>query len=418
MRTLHVGLRVQDLDHSLEFYSRLGYDVVGTVPATQLGSLTMLKLPSDPFVSLELVHDPNVGTVIPGGLNHLVIQVDTVHDAVARLAALGIDADEPTSPSGSEDFWTTWLTDPDGYRIELVQWPTGHAEGLTRADFPEQGPSAAEGGQALARRMFDLVEPIGVIPYSADEPNEAMFALGFTTYWDTYFAGRAAPLGSSVPAEVVHALFYSFAPGEVARHIPEVWSTTTPEAAIAARQRGCADALRQILGDLLDTPGSIRAVELLTKAATSAPIDGRPMYAALRTVPLPEDPVARLFHAASLLREHRGDGHVAALMAEGIGGLEAHVLAALDIGVPATTFGRIHHLPATQLTALIDRMRTRGLVQDESTFTPAGRQSKERIEALTDDLAVVPYDALEPAELEELIAALEPIARRLIAAQS
>ena len=86
----------------------------------------------------------------------------------------------------------------------------------------------------LARRMFDLVEPIGASPVSADEPNEALFALGVTDYWDTYFAGRAAPLGSSVPAEVVHALFYNFAPGEVARHIPKVWSTTTPEAAIAA----------------------------------------------------------------------------------------------------------------------------------------------------------------------------------------
>src|SRR6187399_2855969 len=91
---------------------------------------------------------------------------------------------------------------------------------------------------AMARRMFDLVEPIGVIPYSADEPNESMFALGFTNYWDTYFAGRAAPLGLAA-AEVVDALFYNFAPGEVARHIPKVWGTTTPEAAIAARQLGC-----------------------------------------------------------------------------------------------------------------------------------------------------------------------------------
>src|SRR5204863_1974692 len=101
---------------------------------------------------------------------------------------------------------------------------------------------------SMARRMFELVEPIGVIPYSADEPNEAMFALGFTDFWDTYFAGRAAPLGSSVPASVIHALFYNFAPGEVARHIPEVWSTTTPEAAIAARREGCATALRHLLG--------------------------------------------------------------------------------------------------------------------------------------------------------------------------
>src|SRR4051794_41726919 len=96
----------------------------------------------------------------------------------------------------------------------------------------------------LARRMFELVEPIGVIPYSADEPNEAMFALGFTNYWDTYFAGRAAPLGR-VTAEVVDALFYNFAPGEVARHIPKVWRTTTPEAAIAARRKGCVAALRR-----------------------------------------------------------------------------------------------------------------------------------------------------------------------------
>ena len=270
---------------------------------------------------------------------------------------------------------------------------------------------------SLARRMFELVEPIGVIPYTADEPNEAMFALGFTNYWDTYFAGRAAPLGSSVPAEVVHALFYSFAPGEVGRHIPKVWSTTTPEAAIAARQEGCVKALRRILGDLVDTPDFARAVELLTQAATSAPLEGRPLYAALRTLPLPEEPVARLFHAASLLREHRGDGHVAALMAEGIGGLEAHVLLALDLGIPAPTFGRIHHLPSAQLTDLIHKMKDRGLVKDEATFTPAGRQVKDRVEALTDELAVSPYEILEPGELHELIAALEPLAKRLIAAQ-
>jgi hypothetical protein len=123
--------------------------------------------------------------------------------------------------------------------------------------------------------MFDLVEPIGMIPYSADEPNEAMFALGFTNYWDTYFAGRAAPLGSSVPSGVVHALFYNFAPGEVARHIPKIWSVTTPEAAIAARQQGCVNALRRILGGRVDTPDFTRAEDLLTKAATSAPLEGR-----------------------------------------------------------------------------------------------------------------------------------------------
>ena len=113
---------------------------------------------------------------------------------------------------------------------------------LISREHPLGMPEPQERGSTMnpmARRMFELVEPIGVIPYSADDPNEAMFALGFTNFWDTYFAGRAAPLGI-VPAEVVDALFYNFAPGEVARHIPEVWRTTTPQAAIAARQEGCA----------------------------------------------------------------------------------------------------------------------------------------------------------------------------------
>jgi hypothetical protein len=269
---------------------------------------------------------------------------------------------------------------------------------------------------SMARRMFELVEPIGAIPYSADEPNEAMFALGFTNYWDTYFAGRAAPLGL-VPAEVVDALFYNFAPGEVARHIPKVWRTTTPEAAIAARQTGCVKALRRILGDDVDSPGFARAADLLLKAATSAPFEGRPMYAALRAIPIPDDVVARLFHAASLLREHRGDGHIAALMTEGVGGLEAHVLFALDMGMPAENFGRIHHLPAAQLAAVIDGLRDRGLIGDDGWLSEPGRAVKQRVEALTDDLAAKPYERLEPGELDELMATLEPLATRLLAAQ-
>src|SRR5882762_11547667 len=128
--------------------------------------------------------------------------------------------------------------------------PTDHERPLGPPRLQKEGSTM----NSIARRMFELVEPIGVIPYSADEPNEAMFALGFTNYWDTYFAGRAAPLGASVPAEVVHALFYNFAPGEVARHIPKVWGTTTPEAAIRARQQGCVKALRRILGDHVDSP--------------------------------------------------------------------------------------------------------------------------------------------------------------------
>jgi len=270
---------------------------------------------------------------------------------------------------------------------------------------------------AMARRMFELVEPIGAIPYSADEPNETMYALGFTNFWDTYFAGRAAPLGL-VPAEVVDAVFYNFAPGEVARHIPKVWRTTTPEAAIAARQMGCVMALRRILGDDVDSLAFARVADLLLKAATSAPFEGRPMYAALRGIPIPDEVVARLFHAASLLREHRGDGHIAALMIEGVGRLEAHVLYALGTGTAAEKFGRIHHLPAGQIAAVIDGMRGRGLIGDDGWLSEQGRAVKQRVEALTDDLAAKPYECLEPGELDELMVSLEPLATRLVAAQN
>jgi len=109
---------------------------------------------------------------------------------------------------------------------------------------------------------------------------------------------------------VVHAIFYNLADGEVSRHIPRVWDTAPPQDALSAREQGSAAALRRILDDLADAPGLARAAELATKAATSAPTEGRVMYAALRALPMPKEPVARLWHAATLLREHRGDGHV------------------------------------------------------------------------------------------------------------
>jgi lactoylglutathione lyase len=137
MRALHLGLRVTDLDRSLGFYRRLGYEVVAEVPDTDIGHLTMLQLPGDDFVTLELVHDPRYA---PGGgdspLSHFVIQVDDMGATREQLVAQGVEVDEPTSPDGSPDFWTALLADPDGNRIELVQWPPGHADGITAADQP------------------------------------------------------------------------------------------------------------------------------------------------------------------------------------------------------------------------------------------------------------------------------------------
>jgi hypothetical protein len=116
------------------------------------------------------------------------------------------------------------------------------------------------------------------------------------------------------------------------------------------------------------------------------------MYAALRTVSVSDEPVARLWHAATLLREHRGDGHVTALVAAGISGTEAHVLHALSEGTPAEKFGRIHHLPAAQLAAVVDGMRGRGLITTSGWLSDGGQETKERIESLTDGLAAPAYE--------------------------
>ncbi|MDF8262675.1 SCO6745 family protein [Luteipulveratus flavus] len=267
-----------------------------------------------------------------------------------------------------------------------------------------------------ARRLFEVVEPVGVITYMAQEPNDAVRALGLRGVWDAYFAGRAAPLGTTIPAEAVHAMFYNFAPGEVARHIPSVWERVTPEQAITARERGSVAALRRVLGDRASTPEIARAAELALRAGRGARSEGRPMYAALLPLPVPTEPLNRLWHAATLLREHRGDGHVAALMACGIGGTECHVLLALSEGMPAEKFGRVSHLPQAQLGAVIDGMRARGLIDETGWLSDAGRETKARVEALTDELAAPAYDVLSADEVEQLIADLEPLAAVLNAA--
>lgn len=138
MRTLHIGLRVTDLERSLAFYSALGYEVVGSVPETPIGHLTMLKLPDDEFVTVELVHD---GKPVDRGtdLSHLVVKVDSMPDMLDILARHGI---EPIGKGQESDdgLKTTFITDPDGRRIELVQWPAGHADGITSADWPAKDP--------------------------------------------------------------------------------------------------------------------------------------------------------------------------------------------------------------------------------------------------------------------------------------
>jgi lactoylglutathione lyase len=139
MRTLHFGLRVADPQRSLAFYAALGYELVGSVPGTSMGDLAMIKLPGDPFVAIELVSGSAATPPTSGdAFSHFVIKVESMDGVLAQLAAEGIVADQPPeSPDGSDAFWTAWITDPDGNRIELVQWPPGHPDGMTTADWPD-----------------------------------------------------------------------------------------------------------------------------------------------------------------------------------------------------------------------------------------------------------------------------------------
>jgi lactoylglutathione lyase len=149
MKTLFPSYRVSDLDRSLEFYSRLGYRCLGTVALGDGSRLAMLLFPQEPAVSLELVHRPADGPVRPGGFDHLAVQVDDLAATLAHLTRNGLRPGPPEWPAGEAGPRTAMLDDPDGYRIELVQWPPGHPDGITAADFPaaqtEPAPTTEEG---------------------------------------------------------------------------------------------------------------------------------------------------------------------------------------------------------------------------------------------------------------------------------
>ncbi|WP_296604844.1 hypothetical protein [Nocardioides sp.] len=277
--------------------------------------------------------------------------------------------------------------------------------------------SDSDDAAATARRLWRLLEPIHAVTYFSPEPLAALRAAGYRGFWMGYFAGRAAPLGRA-SAELTHAVFYNFASEHVRRAIPDAWDLAAPEAALAARLDGSVAALRRHLGT---GPAGVdpvveRAAEVATRAAAAAPLEGRPLFAANRALPVPAEPLARLWHAATLLREHRGDGHVAALVAAGIGGRESHVLHALATGTPADVYALARRLGPEEWAAIRADFAARGLVGDAGHLSAAGRELKERVEAQTDRAAATAYAGLDEAEVEQLAGDLRPIAAAVVAA--
>jgi hypothetical protein len=263
----------------------------------------------------------------------------------------------------------------------------------------------------LARRFFDRFEPVHAVTYFSQESRAAFDGLGYRGFWMGYFAGRSAPLGI-VPTNVVTALFYNFAPSRVARALPDAWEIASPAAALRAREDSAVAALRRYG---LTDDGVQRAAELAAKAARSAPLDGRPLFAANAALTWPTEPLAVLWHAVTLLREQRGDAHVAVLAASGLSGRESNVLHAAAGRVPPEMIMRARDYDDDQWRHYQDQLARRGLLDSAGALTDTGREFKQHIEDTTDVLALSALDGLDDAEVEELFATLTPIARVVVA---
>lgn len=247
--------------------------------------------------------------------------------------------------------------------------------------------------------------------YFAPEARAAFDQLGYRGFWMGYFAARSAPLGPVAP-EVVTAVFYNFAPQRVAKALPAAWQIAGPEAALRARLDSAVATLRRY--GLKEDENVRTAAELAAKAARRAPADGRALFAANRALPWPDDPLAALWHATTLLREQRGDGHVAVLTAAGISGRECNVLHAAANRVPREYIARTRDYDDDEWHRVERQLGARGLLGEDGSLTAAGRALKEQVESSTDALALSALEALSDDEVEALFQALTPITRAVV----
>lgn len=265
----------------------------------------------------------------------------------------------------------------------------------------------------MARRLFDRFEPVHAVTYFAPESREAFAHAGLRGFWMGYFGARSAPLGPVAP-DVVTAVFYNFAASHVARALPAAWEFCSPADALRAREDSAVAALRR--GGVSDDDDAVRtAADLLARAAATAPLDGRPLFAANRALPWPEEPVARLWHACTLLREQRGDAHVAVLVANGIAGRDCNVLHAVADRVPRDFIVRSREYDDDEWSACVDRLAARGILDGEGALSDSGREFKQHIEDATDALSLSAFDVLDDADVELLFRTLTPITRAVVA---
>lgn len=266
-----------------------------------------------------------------------------------------------------------------------------------------------------ARRLWALGEPFHALTYFADEARTAGRDVGLRGFWQTYFAMRAAPLGAA-GAEVVTAVFFNFAPRFVAERVPAVWEVVTPDAAIAARLAGVDAAVRRVLGEeWIASPEAAEAARLAGRAAAAVDVPGRPLAAANTAVPVPEEPHLALWQALTTLREHRGDGHSAALLQREVDGVGAHVLASAARRSTREWLMRARGWDDAAWDGAVEELTARGWL-DGDRLSAEGLARVTAIESDTDRLALRPWQALGDPGCDRLAELLVPVRRAVLTA--
>lgn len=265
----------------------------------------------------------------------------------------------------------------------------------------------------VCRTTWKTLEPVHAMIYFVPEAQEEYAALGFDLTANPaagYFPARAAALGAVGPA-VVQALFYNFSRRAAEAGMAGAWETTTPSQLVEARYRAADRALRRLCGDLIESPDVVEALELARTACEACTPEGRALYAANAALPWPTEPHLQLFHAITLLREFRGDGHIVALVAAGISGLEAAVThVAQGDSWTREPLRKTRGYSTEQWDTALAALRERGWIEpDGESFTDAGRAVRQEVEDRTDELALAPWQHLGGpgcARLRELVRSL------------
>ncbi|MDX3762182.1 hypothetical protein ACFY1B_34260 [Streptomyces mirabilis] len=264
-----------------------------------------------------------------------------------------------------------------------------------------------------ARAAWRRLEPVHGMIYFVPEGRRRYADLGLSGRAG-YFASRSAAFGRA-SAELVISTFYNFNPDFVRQAIDGAWDATTPQQVLDARYAAAGEALRR--AGIHELPDLDEVLALTRRAAEAAceHTQGRPLFAAHAALPWPEEPVLQLWHAQTLLREFRGDGHVACLLSEGVGGLEALILHAATGDVPVDFLKASRAWPEEEWAGTQERLRKRGLLDGDS-LSPEGALLRRHIEDITDRLALPAYAALGDTACERLAELASPFGRAVIEA--